>query len=89
MANWTPSGFMGQMFRAIAKHIAPSGMPSPVLWGDAAAVRDRLRDGISSLQLTPRMFHFDYPFPPHAVVEFFRANYGPTARAFAALDAAG
>jgi 2-polyprenyl-3-methyl-5-hydroxy-6-metoxy-1,4-benzoquinol methylase len=88
MANWTPSGFIGQMFRAIARHIAPSGMPSPVLWGDEAAVRDRLRDGISRLQLTRRMFHFDYPFPPHTVVEFFRANYGPMSRAFASLDAA-
>ncbi len=88
MANWTPGGFVGQMFRAIAKHIAPSGMPSPVLWGDEATVRDRLRDGISSLQLTRHMFHFDYPFPPHAVVEFFRANYGPMSRAFASLDAA-
>ena len=87
MANWTPSGFIGQMFRTIARHIAPSGMPSPVLWGDEAAVRDRLHDGISRLQLTRRMFHFDYPFPPHSVVEFFRANYGPMSRAFASLDA--
>jgi SAM-dependent methyltransferase len=89
MANWTPSGFIGQMFRAIARHIAPSGMPSPVLWGDEAAVRDRFRDGISRLQLTRHMFHFDYPFPPQTVVEFFRANYGPMSRAFASLDIAG
>ena len=87
MANWTASGFIGQMFRTIARHIVPSGMPSPVLWGDEAAVRDRLHDGISRLQLTRRMFHFDYPFPPHSVVEFFRANYGPMSRAFASLDA--
>ena len=87
MANWTASGFIGQMFRTIARHIAPSGVPSPVLWGDEAAVRDRLHDGISRLQLTRRMFHFDYPFPPHSVVEFFRANYGPMSRAFASLDA--
>ena len=89
MANWTPSVFIGQMFRAIAKHIAPSGMPSPVLWGDEAAVRGRFRDGIARLQLTRRYFHFDYPFPPHAVVEFFRINYGPMSRAFESLDAAG
>jgi len=89
MANWTPSGFIGQMFRTIAKHIAPSGMPSPVLWGDEAAVRDRFRSGITRLQLTRRLFHFDYPFPPHAVVEFFRANYGPMSRAFESLDTAG
>ena len=89
MANWTPSGFIGQMFRTIAKHIAPSGMPSPVLWGDEAAVRDRFRSGITRLQLTRRLFHFDYPFPPRAVVEFFRANYGPMSRAFESLDTAG
>lgn len=89
MANWTPGGFIGQMFRAIAKYIAPSGMPSPVLWGDETAVRDRLREGIARLQLTRHLFPFDYPFPPHAVVEFFRTNYGPMSRAFASLDAAG
>jgi len=89
MANWTPSGFIGQMFRTIAKHIAPSGMPSPVLWGDEAAVSDRFRSGITRLQLTRRLFHFDYPFPPRAVVEFFRANYGPMSRAFESLDTTG
>jgi SAM-dependent methyltransferase len=89
MANWTPSGFIGQMFRAIARHIAPSGMPSPVLWGDEAAVRDRFSDGIAHLKLARRMFHFDYPFAPDAVVEFFRANYGPMSRAFASLDENG
>jgi len=86
MANWTPSGFVGQMFKIIAKHIAPSGMPSPALWGDEATVRDRFRDGIAALKLTPRLYRFEYPFPPEAVVEFFRVNYGPMTRAFAALD---
>ncbi len=50
MANWTPGGFIGQMFKAISKHIAPSGMPAPVLWGDEATVRDRLREGIADLK---------------------------------------
>jgi hypothetical protein len=87
MANWTGGGFVGQMFRTISRYIAPSGMPSPVLWGDPAVVRDRLRDGIADVQCTPRMYHFRYPFPPEEVVEFFRANYGPMTRAFASLDA--
>jgi SAM-dependent methyltransferase len=87
MANWTPSGFIGQMFKTIARHIAPAGMPSPVLWGDAATVRDRFKGRIADLKLTPRMYHFDYPFAPDAVVEFFRVNYGPMSRAFASLDA--
>ncbi len=86
MANWTPSGFVGQMFKTIAKHIAPSGMPSPVLWGDEVTVRERLSNGIANLQLTKRYYHFDYPFSPGAVVDFYRTNYGPMARAFASLD---
>jgi SAM-dependent methyltransferase len=89
MANWTPGGFIGQMFKTIAKHIAPSGMPSPVLWGDEATVRERLREGVSDLKLAVRVYHFEYPFAPDAVVDFFRANYGPMARAFASLDANG
>ncbi len=86
MANWTPGGFIGQMFKVIAKHIAPSGMPAPVLWGDEATVRDRFRAGTADLNCALRVYHFDYPFPPDAVVEFFRTNYGPMSRAFASLD---
>jgi SAM-dependent methyltransferase len=89
MANWTPGGFVGQMFRTISKHIAPSGMPSPVLWGDEATVRDRFRGGIADLKCTLQVYHFNYPFPPEAVVEFYRANYGPMSRAFASLDSDG
>ena len=89
MANWTPGGFIGQMFKTIGKHIAPSGMPSPVLWGDEPTVRERLRDGIASLKCSLHMYHFDYPFPPDKVVEFFRTNYGPMTRAFASLDGGG
>ncbi|WP_228486802.1 class I SAM-dependent methyltransferase [Paludibaculum fermentans] len=89
MANWTPGGFIGQMFKTIARHIAPSGMPSPVLWGDEAIVHERLRDGISDVQCARRMYRFEYPFPPAQVVEFFRENYGPMTRAFASLDVEG
>jgi len=87
MGNWTPSGFIGQMFKTNAKHVPPpAGMPAPVLWGDEATVRERLRDGIADLRLTRKMYPFKYPFPPAEVVEFFRTYYGPTNRAFAALD---
>src|SRR5262249_12020295 len=89
MANWTPGGFIGQMFKIISGHIAPSGMPAPVLWGDEAIVRDRLRDGSADLKCTRRVYHFDYPFPPDAVVDFYRANYGPMSPAFAELDLNG
>ena len=89
MANWTPGGFVGQMFKAISKHIAPSGMPAPVLWGDEATVRDRLREGIADLKCSLHFYHFDYPFTPDSVVEFYRTNYGPMSRAFASLDSNG
>src|SRR5215470_13609496 len=68
MANWTPRGFIGQMFKTIARHIAPSGMPSPVLWGDEATVRNRFREGIGDLKFALSVYHFDYPFPPDGVV---------------------
>jgi ubiquinone/menaquinone biosynthesis C-methylase UbiE len=86
MANWTPQGFVGQMFKAVSKFIAPSGMPAPVLWGDETTVHERLGHGISELNLTRRQYLFDYPFPPSEVVEFFRLHYGPTNRAFASLN---
>jgi ubiquinone/menaquinone biosynthesis C-methylase UbiE len=86
MANWTPGGFIGQMFKVISKHIAPSGMPSPVLWGDEATVRDRFGCGNVDLKFALRNYRFEYPFSPDEVVEFFRVNYGPMSRAFASLE---
>ena len=89
MANWTPQGFVGQMFKTVAKFIAPSGMPSPVLWGEEATVRERLGEGLSDLHLVRRHYTFSYPFPSSEVVELFRLYYGPTNQAFASLDGAG
>jgi SAM-dependent methyltransferase len=89
MANWTPQGFIGRMFKTVAAFIAPSGMPSPVLWGDETTVHQRLGHGLSSLDMTRRRYAFQYPFPPAEVVEFFRLYYGPTNHAFASLDAEG
>jgi len=88
MVNWTPTGFVGGMFKAIAKHVPPPpGVPPAGLWGDEATVRERLREGVSDLKLTRRIYpKFDYPFAVPEVVAFFRRNYGPTQRAFAALE---
>jgi SAM-dependent methyltransferase len=90
MGNWTPEGFVGQMFKVIGKHVPPPPlMPSPLLWGDEATVRERLRDGVVELTLNKRRYPFYYPFPPAEVVEHFRTYYGPMNRAFNALDDAG
>ena len=87
MANWTAEGFVGQMFRTISKFIAPNGMPSPVMWGNEAIVRERLGAGLSELKLARRHYTFDYPFSVHEVVDFFAEYYGPTKTAFASLEA--
>jgi len=87
MANWTPTGFVGQMFKTHGKHVPPPAiMPAPVKWGDEETVRERFQSGISHLKLTRRLYPFRYPFPPGEVVEFFRTYYGPSYKAFAALD---
>ena len=85
MANWTKEGFIGQMFGTFARFLAPSGVPSPVLWGDEAVVRERFGSALSPLRLTRVLYRFDDPFPPAAVVDLFRDYYGPTTRAFATL----
>jgi len=88
MGNWTPTGFVGQMFKIHGKHVPPPAiMPPPVKWGDEETIRERFNDGISHLKLSRRLYPFRYPFPPSDVVEFFRTYYGPTHKAFAALDA--
>ena len=87
MANWTPSGFIGQMFKTTVAYVPPTqGAPSPLLWGSEDTVRARLGAGLSSLALTRRVITFEFPFSPEQVVNEFRLWYGPTLRAFAALD---
>lgn len=89
MANWTPTGFIGQMFKATAAHVPPPNIPSPLLWGDEVTVRARLREGVSDLRLTRRTVAFRLPMTPGQTVDFFREWYGPTLRAFASLDEDG
>lgn len=87
MANWTPAGHVGQMFKIIGKHVPPPPlMPSPMKWGDEAIVEERFHEGISKIEMVKRLYPMRYPFTPAEVVEFFRVYYGPTHRAFASLD---
>jgi len=88
LANWTPEGFIGKMFKVFKAHLPPppTGVPSPMAWGDENTVRERLRNGFTDLRLTRRIALMRYPFPPAETVEFFRQYYGPTNKAFAALD---
>jgi SAM-dependent methyltransferase len=87
LASWTPTGFIGEMLRTTVRYVPPpADVPSPLLWGTEAAVRERLSGGFASIALTRRIITFEYPFGPEDVVHYFRQWYGPTLRAFAALD---
>jgi SAM-dependent methyltransferase len=90
MANWTPGGFIGQMFKTVASHVPPpAGMPSAVLWGVPETVRERFGEGISKLETRPQKVTFIFPMSPRETVEQFRIYYGPTNKAFASLNESG
>lgn len=89
MANWTATGFAGQMFKVTAAHVPPpADVPSPLLWGDEATVYERFKN-VADVKLTRRLIDLEYAIAPPDVVEHFRLYFGPTVKAFAALDAAG
>ena len=88
LACWTPEGFLGQLFRVVAKHVPPApGVRSPLLWGTKTHIQD-LFTGSASIEHRFREFAFRYRSPEH-FVDVFRAFYGPTLKAFLALDANG
>lgn len=87
MANWTPDGFIGQMFKTFGKHVPPvPGLPSPLLWGDEATVTDRLGGATAAVQCTQRTITLNFPVDPAGTVDCFRTYYGPIVRGFAALS---
>lgn len=87
MANWTPTGFIGKMFKTVATHVPPPpGMTSPVLWGVEETVRERFAEGISKVETSRQNVRWLFPFSPADVVEHFRLYYGPAQKAFGALE---
>jgi len=90
MANWTPTGFIGQMFKIVGSHVAPPpNVPSPILWGREDVVRERLGEGVAGLDTSAKLIQFTFPFSPAEVVEHFLVYYGPTLKAFNSLDENG
>ncbi len=87
LANWTPDGFIGQLFRTIGKHVPPApGLKSPALWGTEARLAE-LFPG-QDVKTTKQIFNFRYKSVDHWL-SIFKTYYGPTNRAFAALDPNG
>ena len=87
LANWTPEGFIGQVFKTLGKYLPPpAGAKSPALWGTRAALDEMFGSQASSIKAEPRMFNFRYRSPEH-FLDIFKTFYGPVLKAFAALDA--
>jgi SAM-dependent methyltransferase len=88
LANWTPEGFVGQMLKTVGRYVPPpAGVPSPAFWGVESRLRDLFHD-VRSLRVTRREFVFRYESAAH-FYDVFRRFYGPTYKAFGALDAEG
>jgi hypothetical protein len=89
LANWTPEGFIGQLFKVIGRHVPPpAGVKSPALWGTRVRLEELFAAGARTLATEPRIFTFRYRSAQH-FLDMFREYYGPTLKAFAALDEAG
>lgn len=86
LANWTPDGFIGDLFRTVGRRVPPPpGVRAPVEWGSEPRVRELFGGAVSQLTVTPRVFTFRFA-SAEAFADYFRANYGPTLKAFEALD---
>ena len=88
LANWTPEGFIGQVFKTLGKYLPPPpGAKSPALWGTEARIKEMFGASASTIHAERRYFVFRYRSPEH-FMEIFKNYYGPMLKAFAALDAA-
>ena len=89
LAAWTPEGFIGELFRVMGAHVPPpAGVRSPVRWGDEAYLVELFGRQAADIRCTRRTFNFRYRSAAHWI-EVFRTYYGPTHKAFAALDSDG
>ena len=87
LANWTPQGFIGEVFKLIGRYLPPpAGMKSPLLWGTRGRLGELFGRGAASIEAQPRDFMFRYRSPAH-FIEMFKTYYGPIHKAVAALDA--
>lgn len=87
MANWTPAGAIGQLFKVLGRHLPPpAGAQPPSLWGSEAHLRSLFGTKAAKIEATPRIFNFRYRSAAH-FIDVFRTWYGPVHKAFAALGA--
>jgi SAM-dependent methyltransferase len=86
LANWTPDGFIGQLFKTMGRHVPPpAGVQPPSLWGVESHLRTLFGDRAAAIVATPRTFNFRYRSAAH-FIDLFRTWYGPVHKAFASLQ---
>ena len=86
LANWTPDGFIGQVFKTLGKYLPPpAGAKSPALWGTHARLTEMFDTEARSIKAESRIFKFRYRSPEH-FLDVFKTYYGPVLKAFAALE---
>jgi len=89
MANWTPAGFIGRLFKVIGAYVSPpAGVQPPSMWGTEPHIVELFGARAAQIRCERRYFNFRYRSAAHWV-QVFRELYGPTHKAFGALDAAG
>ena len=85
LANWTPDGFIGQLFKTLGKYLPPpAGAKSPALWGTQSRLAEMFGSAAASIRAEPRHFMFRYRSPEH-FLHIFKSYYGRPC-GFAALD---
>lgn len=89
LASWTPEGFLGDFFRTIGRYVPPpAGVQSPLRWGTEAGLTELFGRRVRFLRAERKDFVFRYRSTEH-FLEIFKSYYGPTHKAFGALDATG
>ncbi|HEY3250128.1 MAG TPA: class I SAM-dependent methyltransferase [Ignavibacteria bacterium] len=87
MANWTPTGYVGEFFKLGASYAPPPpGAPAPALWGDEETVKQRFGDKVSKLELNRFMCRQNLPMSPHEAADHFITYFGPTKILWGMLD---
>ena len=89
LANWTPEGFIGQLFKTIGRHVSqPTGVKSPALWGTQARLNELFAAHSTRIDITPQTYAWRYRSADHWL-DMWRTVYGPLQKAFGTLDSAG
>lgn len=87
LANWTPEGFLGDLFRLIGRYVPPpQGLASPMRWGTEPGIVELFGPAATDIRCEHRHYTFRYRSAAHWV-DVFQRFYGPIHKAYAVLDA--